>query len=93
MTPPRLLSSAGDLYADPRWTDGVDTDRNAFVDDLFGWNFRSAADEPNAPNDPQDLLGHGTHVAGTIGAIGNNNRGVTGATISRSYKNFGYITE
>jgi CSLREA domain-containing protein len=69
---------AGDLYADPRWTDGVDTDRNAFVDDLFGWNFRSAADEPNAPNDPQDLLGHGTHVAGTIGAIGNNNRGVTG---------------
>src|SRR5262245_47388786 len=69
---------AGDLLADPRWTDGVDTDRNSFVDDLVGWNFRSAADEPFEPNDPQDVLGHGTHVSGTIGAIGNNSRGVTG---------------
>lgn len=69
---------AGDLFADPRWADGVDTDRNSFVDDFVGWNFRSAPDEPFEPNDPRDLLGHGTHVAGTIGAIGNNSRGVSG---------------
>ena len=29
-------------------------------------------------NDPMDLLGHGTHVAGIIGATGNNNKGTTG---------------
>ena len=46
------------------------------ADDFFGWNFRNAADEPFAPNDPRDVLGHGTHVAGTIGAIGNNICGV-----------------
>lgn len=29
-------------------------------------------------NDPLDQNGHGTHVAGTIGAVGNNNKGTTG---------------
>lgn len=29
-------------------------------------------------DDPWDFIGHGTHVAGTIGAVGNNNLGVAG---------------
>ncbi|MDD4979422.1 MAG: S8 family serine peptidase [Gallionella sp.] len=40
---------------------------------LHGWNFVGAGS-----NDPMDLNGHGTHVAGTIGAVANNAIGVTG---------------
>lgn len=51
---------------------GVDDDGNGFVDDVRGWDF--VGDD----NDPFDLNLHGTHVAGTIGAQGNNNAGVVG---------------
>lgn len=67
-----------DLLADPRWSDGRDTDANGFFDDLFGVNFRSGAGDDFAANEPDDALGHGTHVAGTIGAVGNNQTGVVG---------------
>lgn len=62
----------GDLLNDARWENGVDNDGNGRVDDLVGWNF------VNNTNDPMDGNGHGTHVAGTIGGIGNNGLGVAG---------------
>ena len=49
-----------------------DDDGNGKLDDTFGWDF---VQEDNAP---YDYNGHGTHVAGTIGAQGNNHAGVTG---------------
>ncbi|MDX1948830.1 MAG: S8 family serine peptidase [Pirellulaceae bacterium] len=52
--------------------DGRDNDGNGFVDDLHGWDFVSD------DNQPQDDYNHGTHVAGTIGAIGDNGLGVAG---------------
>lgn len=54
------------------WANGTDGDANGFVDDLVGWNFLSGN------NDPNDVFGHGSHVAGTVGAVGNNSVGVVG---------------
>jgi subtilisin family serine protease len=55
-----------------RETNGRDDDGNGFVDDVHGWDF--AGDD----NDPMDDNGHGSHVAGTIAAAGDNRTGVVG---------------
>ncbi len=52
--------------------DSIDNDGNGYIDDFHGWNFISNN------NDPMDDNGHGTHVAGIIGAKGNNGIGVAG---------------
>jgi subtilisin family serine protease len=53
---------------------GVDDDGNGFVDDRAGWDFVAG------DNDPSDEQGHGTHVAGTIGARGGNDTAGNGPT-------------
>ncbi|WP_442508552.1 S8 family serine peptidase [Novipirellula sp. SH528] len=69
---------ADDLIRDPNWADGRDTDGNGFADDFFGVNFRTDQTNDFAKNNPADSLGHGTHVAGVIGAIGSNDIGGVG---------------
>lgn len=60
---------------------GVDDDGNTYVDDVNGYDF---ANDDATVYDPNPLTGegdeHGTHVAGTIAAVGNNDRGVVGVT-------------
>ena len=56
---------------------GVDDDGNGFVDDVYGYNFVEAKDVVGGKIEP-DNEGHGTHVAGTVGARNNNGIGVAG---------------
>jgi hypothetical protein len=55
---------AGSIWTNTREIagNGIDDDRNGYVDDIHGWDF--AAND----NNPSDQNGHGTHVAGTIAA-------------------------
>lgn len=70
LTHPDLVNN---IWTNPNETpDGIDNDNNGFVDDIFGF------DTFDLDNDPTDENGHGTHVAGTVGAEGDNNIGVAG---------------
>lgn len=68
----------GNIWNNPDETrNGVDDDNNGLVDDTQGWDFfngdRTVYDGPEADD-------HGTHVAGTVAATGDNNNGVTGVS-------------
>jgi subtilisin family serine protease len=64
----------GNLWQNPGEIpgNGIDDDGNGFVDDYIGYDFC------NNDGDPMDDHGHGTHVSGTIGAVGNNSVGISG---------------
>ena len=68
---------AGRLWANPGELpgNGVDDDANGLVDDVNGWNFADGDRHLFASAQEDD---HGTHVAGTIGAVRDNAAGVAG---------------
>ena len=71
LTHPDLMAN---LWTNPGETpnNGIDDDLNGYVDDVYGINAITGS------GNPMDDHGHGTHTAGTIGAVGNNGQGVVG---------------
>ena len=65
---------AGRLWKNEREIPGnnIDDDNNGYIDDVYGWDFI------NDDNDPTDDNGHGTALAGIIGANWNNGIGFAG---------------
>ena len=63
---PNLWTNWGEIPGN-----GIDDDNNGYIDDIHGWNAYSS--NGSIPSD-----GHGTHVAGIIGAKGNNGNYVSG---------------
>lgn len=83
----------------------IDDDGNGFVDDVAGWDFTDTAifidngDHTRRDNDPMDENGHGTAIAGIIGARTNNRIGVAGVAFGSKIMNlragtsFGFLEE
>ncbi len=61
---------------------GIDDDGNGYIDDRVGWDFAADDNDPNptpvGPTWSDTIVVHGTHVAGLIGASGNNTIGTSG---------------
>jgi|GEM_PF-3144288 len=64
----RVWRNDDEMSGDP----DVDDDGNGYVDDEWGWNW--VHDSPN----PHDDHGHGTYVAGIVGAEPDNDKGIAG---------------
>jgi len=74
--------SEGRSWWEDGWTNDLidDDDENGYNDDIYGYDFCTIG-EKERDSDPMDddpLGGHGTLMAGTIGAVGDNGVGVVG---------------
>ena len=62
--------------------DGIDNDRNIYVDDINGWDFVAGDNNPRPDFKEwyftKEGIDHGTIIAGVISAVGNNARGIVG---------------
>jgi len=66
---------------------GKDDDGNGYVDDVYGWDF-AGGDNTVFDGTGDD---HGTHVAGTIGGVGGNGKGVAGVCWSVKLMNAKFL--
>jgi len=72
---PEIQNNIWTNKAEAKGKPGIDDDKNGIIDDIHGADFSN----PSHPTgDPLDGFGHGTHCAGTIGAVGNDGKGLVG---------------
>ncbi len=69
---PDLQGNLWTNEAEQKGLPGIDDDNNGYVDDVRGYNFAAAN------NDPIDDHGHGTAMSGIIAAVGNNKTDIAG---------------
>ena len=78
---------AANIWTNPgEIENGLDDDGNGYIDDIQGWDF------VENDNQPVDSHGHGTHVAGIIGAVGDNGTGIVGVNWAVSIMPLRFIT-
>ncbi|MCG3147103.1 MAG: hypothetical protein PCFJNLEI_00540 [Verrucomicrobiae bacterium] len=70
---PNIWTNAGEIPGN-----GIDDDGNGYVDDVHGYNFADNNGNPMDLYAAYTLMGHGTHCAGILGAVGDNGIGVAG---------------
>lgn len=80
------------IWTNPAETpgNGLDDDANGFIDDINGFNF---ANNNGTVFSGEDTETHATHVAGVIGAVGDNNNGVAGVNWSVGMMSLKFLTE
>jgi subtilisin family serine protease len=79
---------------------GIDDDKNGFIDDVIGWDFSSNDNKPyDLAVDPMELLtkggnpGHGTHCSGNVAAKGGNGIGIAGVAPNVKIMALRFISE
>ena len=73
-----------DSIGNNKAANGIDDDKNGFIDDWQGWDFASSIDPIKGDNRAVPGHLHGTHVAGIACAITNNQKGIAG--IARNHR-------
>ncbi|KAK9814154.1 hypothetical protein WJX72_001320 [[Myrmecia] bisecta] len=62
------------------WQNGIDDDNDGTIDNIYGVNYSNGLNDP----DPKDDNGHGSFVAGVVGAVGDNGIGISGVNQAAS---------
>ncbi len=75
-----IWTNSGEI-GDGKEDNGFDDDGNGYADDWRGWNFYGSPSFEES-NDPNDVFGHGTYIAGLVGARGNDGSTIAGVNWS-----------